>query len=276
MEVDVLLSIYNGANFLEEQLDSLRKQKGVTINLIVRDDCSVDDSLELLSNFEEDFNKIVIVNSKKINLGSSLSFYELLRFSSSDYIFFCDQDDKWDDSKCIKQVEILRQYKAGAIAGVFSNLNLVDVNMIDLGTTLLESQRMKPDSILQFKEGIFAQNPVAGCALCINRSAKDKILELQSIPPKIVHDHWFSCIIRLYGILHYLNEPLVHYRQHENNQIGNKKTNLGYFASKFKSVNKTFKHDIVLLGLINKEVEFSYLRFLYLKLFLNLKRLISS
>jgi glycosyltransferase involved in cell wall biosynthesis len=275
MEVDILLSIYNGSAFLREQLDSLSKQKTVSINLIVRDDCSTDDSLSILSSFSEKFHQITVINSENKNLGSSRSFYELLKFSSADYIFFCDQDDFWNDSKCIKQIEVLKKSKSNTVAGVFSDMKLVDLNLDDLGTTLLKSQRMKPANILKYREGIFAQNPVAGCALCINKAAKNKILELQPIVKSVVHDHWFSCIIRLYGSLYYLNEPLVDYRQHDSNQIGNKEVNFSYMVTKSKSISNTFEHDKVLLGLVDKNIKFSYLRFLYLKLSLNLNRLVS-
>jgi glycosyltransferase involved in cell wall biosynthesis len=275
MEVDILLATYNGERYLEEQLTSLKNQKGVTINLIVRDDNSSDASLSILYRFEKYFNSLLIIPSYGENIGSAFSFYELLKYSESDFVFFCDQDDKWDKYKCLKQVNALKKINSHLIAGTFSNLKLVDGNMNDLHESLLESQRMKPSNILKYREGIFAQNPVAGCALCINSNARKRILDLQAIPKGIVHDHWFSCIISLYGSLHFLDEELVQYRQHDNNQIGNKKVNFKYFAKKIKNLKKTLMHDMSLVRFARHEKNFNIYRFLYLKLSLNIERFFS-
>ncbi|GAB3003559.1 glycosyltransferase family 2 protein [Psychrosphaera aestuarii] len=273
MEVDILLSTYNGEQYLEEQLISLSNQKSVLVNLIVRDDCSSDGTVDVLNNNKFRFNKVLLVESNGVNFGSSRSFFELLKYSSADYIFFCDQDDVWCSEKCEIQIKSIASIGLKKPAGVFSDMALVDESLRMIGMSLLSSQRMNPNHILKYKEGIFAQNPVAGCSLCINAHAKELILKINQMPNKIVHDHWFACIIRLNGNLIFLDRQLVLYRQHSQNQIGNKIVNIKYFLNKMTNIAETLRQDSVLVGFGKKHKDFSFFRYLYLKITLNFKRL---
>ncbi|WP_158513231.1 glycosyltransferase [Shigella sp. FC2383] len=97
--IDILLPVFNGSKYLRQQLDSLLNQSYKNIRVIIRDDLSSDDSRNLIKNYAENTDgKIVYIDSDK-NLGSSLSFHELLKQSTADYVMFCDQDDVWLPNK---------------------------------------------------------------------------------------------------------------------------------------------------------------------------------
>ena len=91
--VAVLMSTYNGENYIKEQIESIFNQKGVIVKLYVRDDGSKDRTLEIL----KDYN----VNLEKgTNIGYIKSFMWLIKnVPFADYYALADQDDVWDEDK---------------------------------------------------------------------------------------------------------------------------------------------------------------------------------
>ena len=100
IRVSILLSAYNGSKYIKEQLDSIFNQTYKNIEIIVRDDGSSDNTIEILKSYN------IKPIDTKINLGAMGSFEELLKYalqnSNSDYFMFCDQDDVWDTKKVEK------------------------------------------------------------------------------------------------------------------------------------------------------------------------------
>lgn len=109
-EVLVLMSTYNGYNYLEEQVESIIIQKGVQSKLLIRDDGSSDDTLSLLESISEKYpNRIAIIQGE--NLGASNSFLELCRRAEkTNYLWFAfsDQDDVWLPEKLSSAIDRLR------------------------------------------------------------------------------------------------------------------------------------------------------------------------
>ena len=106
-KVLVLLSTHNGSRWLDEFLESLVSQIGVDLSIIVRDDGSGDDTLNILRSFRGKL-KIEIVSGK--NIGSFESYLELIKCASNfdfDYFSFADQDDVWHTKKTITAIERL-------------------------------------------------------------------------------------------------------------------------------------------------------------------------
>ena len=90
-KVTVLLSTYNGEKFIKHQIQSLLAQRGVDLQIVIRDDGSTDETIRILKSFNN--NKIKIIKSNE-NLGPAKSFINLLNIvGDSDYYAFCDQDD---------------------------------------------------------------------------------------------------------------------------------------------------------------------------------------
>ena len=96
--VCVLMSTYNGEQFIREQLESICSQNGVNVTLLIRDDGSKDNTLSILKSFEEKIPMRVITDGE--NLGPGNSFMELV-YQAGDFDFyaFSDQDDIWKNNK---------------------------------------------------------------------------------------------------------------------------------------------------------------------------------
>lgn len=106
--VQVLLSSYNGENYIREQLDSILNQEGVEIQLLIRDDGSTDGTRSILAEYEQQWNNISVIYG--MNVGVISSFFLLLEQAGEyPYIAFADQDDVWLKQKLKRAVERIEQ-----------------------------------------------------------------------------------------------------------------------------------------------------------------------
>ena len=122
-EVTILLSTYNGEKYLEEQLESITSQKGVSTKIIVRDDGSSDRTCDILDTWKE---KSALTWYRGENIGPAQSFMDLLRNAGDAcYYAFSDQDDFWLSDKMQTAVSKLESYD-GRPALYFCQTELVD------------------------------------------------------------------------------------------------------------------------------------------------------
>ncbi len=214
--VTVLLSTYNGDKYIGEQLDSLLNQTYNNFNILVRDDGSSDNTVNILELYEKRYpSKFSII--KGINVGVIKSFFELIECCSEDssYIAFCDQDDFWEPLKIERAVSALEASKA-KIKGYCSNLKLVDENLNFL--SIKYNKMLRPS----FYNAIF-ENIVTGCTFVVNNELifllKNRINFINS-NNILMHDWFLYIIATSFGEVIYDKESYIQYRQHTNNVVG--------------------------------------------------------
>ena len=220
--VQILLSTYNGEKYLREQIDSLLNQSHKNIHILVRDDGSKDNTVNILKEYKSNVSsKIDIILGK--NIGVIESFFELINKSdnSYDYYFFCDQDDYWEKDKVKRAIELINKENEEKI-GYCSNLKLVDKDLKFL--KFAYSKKLIPNIF-----NCFLENIVTGCTYVCNKNLFLKIKEkVRIIDSKKIsmHDHYFYFLTCLYGKLIYDENSYILYRQHGNNVIGMGKNNI--------------------------------------------------
>lgn len=220
--ITILLATYNGEQYIEEQLQSLFNQTYTNWRLIIRDDCSTDNTPAIIHKYKHQHpDKIVILPNDGKNLGSILNFSTLLTFAhDAGYIMLCDQDDKWKKDKIAltssKLRELEQQYGKGCPLLVFTNFQYVD----DKLEVIKSKKNFEINRIKNFGfSHLLAHNPVYGCTTIFNRALADKV---GSIPAGVEnHDYWIALVAAALGKLHYLNERTIFYRQHSRNVSGN-------------------------------------------------------
>jgi len=104
--VGIALATCNGAAFLQEQLDSLRRQTRLPDHIVVSDDASTDDTLELVEQFRRSAPCRVDVIPGAARLGPMDNFMRAVRACATDFVAFCDQDDVWSPRK----IEVAARY----------------------------------------------------------------------------------------------------------------------------------------------------------------------
>ena len=101
MRISVAMATYNGARFITEQLDSIRLQSLPVDQVILRDDGSSDQTLEIVREYLETYELApawrITQNGKR--LGYAENFRAAVEETDGDYVFFCDQDDIWEPDR---------------------------------------------------------------------------------------------------------------------------------------------------------------------------------
>ena len=212
-KVAVLLSTYNGEAFLEEQLDSLSAQVGVSVEVFVRDDGSTDRTLEILEKRAGVWPQLA-EPIRGDNLGPAGSFLELLRQVPSrfDYFAFCDQDDVWLPDKLGRAVAQLEREDATRPALYCSSVQCVDKD-------LRPRRTLSTGGDGRFEHLLF-ENIAIGNTIVMNPAAR---MAVNSAPPTrgvIMHDWWCALVTSALGVVIYDDRTNVLYRQHSANVIG--------------------------------------------------------
>lgn len=104
----VMMSTYNGEHFLRTQLDCIFQQVRLEVYLLVRDDGSTDDTVNILNSYRQQYPQMEVLMGE--NIGVIRSYYKLLDYAVGNYVgfkyfAFSDQDDFWYPEKLIRAVE---------------------------------------------------------------------------------------------------------------------------------------------------------------------------
>lgn len=218
-KVQVLLSTYNGVEYLEPQLDSLLAQDYHDVEILIRDDGSSDATPSIIQEYAQANSNIKLWLED--NIGVMSSFFRLLQLSSpeADVFAFCDQDDVWQKNKVSRTVEIISQGSSDSPRLYCSRTTLVDEGLNVIGYS------DAPKRGLSFNNAL-VQNVVTGCTLAINNDARKLILKELPSPDRVpIHDWWMYLVISALGEVMYDAESGILYRQHSSNVIGDNTRN---------------------------------------------------
>lgn len=132
IDVSVIVLVYNQERYLRKALDSILEQKiNFKYEIIISDDCSTDNSPQILKEYLEKYPEVIKVFFQKNNIGVTKNHYFLLKNCKGKYIAQLEGDDFWiDKNKLQKQYNILE--KTNYIGVVHSNLE-VNHNDIIIG-----------------------------------------------------------------------------------------------------------------------------------------------
>jgi glycosyltransferase involved in cell wall biosynthesis len=234
LEVDILLSTYNGARYISTQIDSLLAQTNCNWKLYVRDDGSTDGTLDILKGYQQRLQgRISLIEGN--NVGVIQSFSELLKLSGAPYVMFCDQDDKWFDDKIELMLRTVKEAEKGAGCSIpvlaFSDLALMSEDGASMHVGFWERHGVNPDHTTLNR--LLLQNVVTGCACMFNRALIEKAMPI----PKeaVMHDWWMALNAALFGRLVAVRRQTVYYRQHAGNQVGARGLDIGRLLLMWKA-----------------------------------------
>jgi len=200
--ISVALSTFNGARYLREQIDSVLAQSGVSIEIVVADDGSSDQTPAILADYAaRDARLRWQVNER--NLGPTASFERAMALCAGAYIAPCDQDDVWHPDK------LARLHAAmGDCDLVYCDSEYIDPDGNSLGRRVSDGSTMLAGtSPLTF---LFA-NSVSGHACLLRR---DLFERSRPFPELAYHDWWLALCAAGRNGVRYLDEPLVSFRRH--------------------------------------------------------------
>lgn len=206
-KISIAMATYNGERFLSQLLDSLFNQSMKVDEIIVVDDCSNDETVNILKIYQNKLPIKIYVND--VNLGVNRNFEKAVSLTTGDYILLCDQDDVWLSSNVESKVVALGAMPQYEPAFIASRSKIVDANLktlMSLGTT---------KDVFDPLEIFFSS--FQGTTLAFNR----KFLEVACSWPESFKEFPYDGYLRFCAVLtarlHALSKPLMLYRCHENN-----------------------------------------------------------
>lgn len=235
-KIIILISTYNGAEFLETQLDSILLQTYSNIMIYIRDDGSDDDTVSIVEKYQKKNNNIILIKGE--NVGARNSFFKLISElpERADYYAFCDQDDYWYPEKIEKGIMELEKTEGVNIPLMYcSALQVTDEELNIIG----RMNDIKNKRLIGFGNAL-VENINTGCTCIIN----DKLFEMLRMTKEryvnsiLMHDWWIYLVASCFGQIIFDDNSYIKYRQHENNCIGAKYSITDKYKKKLRSFHK--------------------------------------
>ena len=253
-QVEILLSTFNGEQYLSVQIDSLLAQSYINWCLVVRDDGSTDGTLNLINQYVASYpDKIKLLEDELGNLGASQPYSRLLNNSKAPYVALCDQDDYWIPEKLTMQMErmLYEENESGKDYSVLINTDLKvgDHELNVISESLWKYQNINPEKNASLR-CLLVQNHITGCTCLINRALVKSVLPIAE--RAIMHDWWMALIAAASGKVVNMNTSTVLYRQHKRNTIGAIRWSLFYVL---RSLFSASQHRQSLLNTCNQAKE---------------------
>lgn len=219
--IAILLATYNGALYLREQIESLLNQTFTDWHLFIHDDGSTDGTRDIIDTYVRAYPTKISMLDYPSQGGACRNFFSLLETVEAPYYMFCDQDDVWLADKVEKtfcRMKLLEQQHHETPLIVHSDLMLTDACLNVIDTSFVRNQRIKLEAIKEY-EDYAATNTVTGCTTLFNQQAKACMR--RPYDKAILHDAWLCLsVVAQGGVVYFIDEPLVKYRQHGNNTLG--------------------------------------------------------
>lgn len=219
MRVSVALCTYNGGQFLNEQLESILGQTRPPDELILSDDGSNDETLTIAKDFASRANFPVTLLTGTEQLGSTRNFELAIRHCSGDLIALSDQDDRWLPERLARSASVFDEEPA--TTAVFADGVLIDEEGRRLPGSLWQRFGFAGDMFQRFTAGDYGllcrERFITGATMTLRRSA---IANALPVPAEWVHDAWFGIVLSFQGNVRAVNEPLIEYRVHTQQQVG--------------------------------------------------------
>ena len=222
--VSVALASYLGRSFITEQLRSICDQSMPPSEVIVFDDASDDGTRDVVKAFAAQSSVQIVPRQQSENQGLIGNFESAIRATTGDIVFLSDQDDVWYPNKIARVVEAFDRNPAVSL--VFSDADLVDQQLRPLRRTLWQSIGFNQTERAQMRSPaafdlLLRKFLVTGATLAFRRSVFDLVLPLSK---HLIHDAWIGLTIAAISRVECIDEPLIQYRQHVRQQIGERES----------------------------------------------------
>jgi len=221
-KISVLMSVYNGARFLAKSIESILSQSFTNFEFIIIDDCSTDNSLKIIKNYQKKDKRIRVI-SNKVNLGLTKSLNKGLKIAVGKYIARIDADDYCREDRLKKQFDFLEKNKDIFLVASWASIINKNGNVLRVKKTSTTSKAIKKklekNNCLFHSSIMFRRKP--------RFRYRSKFVYAQD------YDFYLNLLTKDKKIA-IIPEPLIFYRTNYNTISVKRKTQQSLFAQKAK------------------------------------------
>lgn len=197
--VSVIIPVYNVSNFIGGTIDSVLRQDYDDIEIVLVDDCSTDNSAEIINKYQKSHSCVKYFRQQQ-NQGAAVARNKALEIATGQYVAFLDGDDEWCSGKLEKQIAFMKETDAAITC---TALDTIDAEGKALG--IIRNVKEKIDYKFILKNTMIATSTVI-----IDRN---KTGHFQMPLRRGGQDYATWLMLMRDGIICYgLNEVLTHYR----------------------------------------------------------------
>lgn len=201
--ISVCIPTFNGKKYIKKQLNSILNQSTAVDEIIISDDSSTDNTIEIIKSYND--SRIRIIENQKFK-SPIFNLENALKHSKGDYIFLADQDDIWERNKVEVMMNRLQNHQ----------LVVSDGYIIDEEGEILENSIFK---LYNSKQGFvknLIKNSYMGCCMAFDRQLLNYVLPF----PKgiAMHDLWIGLNAEIFFSVYFCDEKLLSYRRHADNK----------------------------------------------------------
>jgi glycosyltransferase involved in cell wall biosynthesis len=203
--VSIVLCSYNGARFIEEQVQSILAQTYSLLELVISDDGSTDNTVAIVEKLAQQDGRIRLFRNKR-NLGYNKNFEQAFGYATGNFIAISDQDDIWHPDK---MATMMREWPTGVamVYSISSNFNSDHPEFLP-GNARVNYKHFTEPAMLVF------DSPVHGHACMVTRALVQKA---KPFPPDVFYDWWLSMHAAADGALGVVKQTLTWHRVHNDN-----------------------------------------------------------
>ena len=194
-----MLASYNGAPYIEAQLRSLLAGMGASDEIVVSDDASTDDTLEVVRSVGDARIRVLPFSER---VGYQQNFERAIREARGRYVFFSDQDDVCLTERIPLSLNALRQS-----ACVCGDATVVDERLDTIASSYFAWRSAKNFGAWH----LFAYPAAIGATMACRR---DFLTQALPLPSGVPHDQWLSVLAAATGQLAVIRQPVILYRRH--------------------------------------------------------------
>lgn len=222
--VSIITPSYNSANFITDTIESVLKQTYPHWELLITDDCSTDNSVEIIREYAKKDARIKL-QKLEVNSGAGVCRNKSIEAAKGRYIAFCDSDDVWMPHKLEKQLLFMEEKRC---ALVYSSYMLMDEAGNEEGIAVCRSN-------LDFNS--LKRGNEIGCLTAVYDTARVGKVYMSPIRKRQDWGLWLDILAKC-KVAYGMKEPLAYYRIRSgsisNNKLALVKPNINVYRTILK------------------------------------------
>lgn len=196
-KVSIIMPSYNTARYIRESIESVLNQTYTNWELIIVDDCSSDNTDEIVAKFTD--GRIKYFKNEK-NSGAAVSRNKALQEAKGKWIAFLDSDDLWMPEKVEKQIKFMTD---NGYAFSYTNYIEIDENSVSKGKMITGPKRVNKRKMRDYS--------YIGCLTVMYDAEKVGLIQIEDIKKNNDYAMWLKVIKKADCFL--LGEVLSKYRK---------------------------------------------------------------